>query len=94
MSHARETTLTLFVIYLPPLTFGCPRFTFWLTFFKVLCYLYSSVDSSYHHIIIRFLINVQVQGQDPHQWAPFQIAGLLQAWQISHQISRYVYHEG
>ena len=45
-------------------------------------------------IIIRFLINVQVQGQHPHQWAPFQTAGLLHAWQISHQISRYVYHEG
>ena len=45
-------------------------------------------------IIIGFLINVQVQGQHPHQWAPFQIAGLLHAWQISHQISRYVYHEG
>ena len=44
--------------------------------------------------IIRFLINVQVQGQHPHQWAPFQIAGLLHAWQISHQISRYIYHEG
>ena len=43
-------------------------------------------------IIIRFLINLQ--GQHPHQWAPFQIAGLLHAWQISHQISRYVYHEG
>ena len=42
--------------------------------------------------MIGFLINVQVQGQDPHQWAPFQIAGLLHAWQISHQISRYVYH--
>ena len=37
---------------------------------------------------------MQVQGQHPHQWAPFQIAGLLHAWQISHQISRYVYHEG
>ena len=47
-----------------------------------------------HHNIIGFLINVQVQGQDPHQWTPFQIAGLLHAWQISHQISRYVYHEG
>ena len=45
-------------------------------------------------IIIGFLINVQVQGQHPHQWAPFQIAGLLHAWQISHQISRYVCHEG
>ena len=30
-------------------------------------------------IIIRFLINVQVQGQQPHQWSPFQIAGLLHA---------------
>ena len=46
------------------------------------------------YIIIGFLIKVQVQGQHPHQWAPFQIAGLLHAWQISHQISRYVYHEG
>ena len=35
-------------------------------------------------IIIGFLINVQVQGQHPHQWAPFQVAGLLHAWQISH----------
>ena len=34
-------------------------------------------------IIIRFLINMQVQGQHPHQWAPFQVAGLLHAWQIS-----------
>ena len=38
-----------------------------------------------YHIIIGFLINVQVQGQHPHQWAPFQIAGLLHAWQISLQ---------
>ena len=37
---------------------------------------------------------MQVQGQHPHQLAHFQIAGLLHAWQISHQISRYVYHEG
>ena len=29
----------------------------------------------YHHIIIGFLINVQVQGQHPHQWAPFQVTG-------------------
>ena len=35
---------------------------------------------------------MQVQGQHPHQWAPFQIAGLLHAWQISHQISSYVFH--
>ena len=47
----------------------------------------------YMYIIIVFLINVQVQGQHPHQWAPFQIACLLHAWQISHQISKYVYHE-
>ena len=33
-------------------------------------------------------------GQHSHQWAPFQVAGLLHAWLISHQISRYVYHEG
>ena len=44
--------------------------------------------------IIGFLINVQVQGQHPHQWALFQETGLLHVWQISHQISRYVYHEG
>ena len=34
-------------------------------------------------IVIGYLINVQVQGQHPHQWAPFQIAGLLHTWQIS-----------
>ena len=45
-------------------------------------------------LIIGFLINMQVQGQHSHQWAPFQVGGLLHAWQISHQISRYVYHEG
>ena len=28
-------------------------------------------------IIIRFLINVQIQGQHPHQWAPFQVAADL-----------------
>ena len=46
-----------------------------------------------YHVIIGFLINLQVQGHHPHQWAPFEVAGLLHAWQISHQISRYVYHE-
>ena len=44
-------------------------------------------------IIIRFFINVQVQ-EHPQQWAPFQVAGLLHSWQISHQISRCLYHEG
>ena len=40
-------------------------------------------------IINGFFINMQVQGQHSHQWAPFQVAGLLQSsWQISHQISR------
>ena len=32
-------------------------------------------------IIIGFLINVQVQGQYPQQWVPFQVTGLLHAWQ-------------
>ena len=45
-------------------------------------------------IIIGFLINVQIQGQYPQQWAPFQVTGLLHAWQISHQISRCLYHQG
>ena len=45
-------------------------------------------------IIIRFLINMQVQRPYPQKWAPFQATGLLQAWQISHQISRCLYHEG
>ena len=31
--------------------------------------------TKYHHIIIGFLINVQVQGHHPHQWAPFQVTG-------------------
>ena len=35
-------------------------------------------------IINGFLINLQVQGQHPHQWAPFKVAGLLYIWQISH----------
>ena len=31
----------------------------------------------FHHIIIiiRFLINVQMQEHHPHQWAPFQVTG-------------------
>ena len=37
---------------------------------------------------------MQILGKHPHQWAPFQVAGLLHAWQTSHQISWYVYHEG
>ena len=50
---------------------------------------YNLHDTSSHssYIIIGFLINMQVQGQHPHQWAPFQIAGLLHAWQISYLIS-------
>ena len=35
-----------------------PQVYFLVNLFKVLCYLYSSVDASYHHIIIGFLINV------------------------------------
>ena len=38
----------------------------------------TSISSSYH-TIIGFFINVQVQGQHPHQWAPFQIASWLAA---------------
>ena len=30
--------------------------------------------SYHHHIIIRFLINVQVQGQHPHQWLAARMA--------------------
>ena len=37
---------------------------------------------------------MQVQGPYPQQWAPFKATGLLHAWQISHQISRCLYHEG
>ena len=51
----------------------------------VVSFLSSSAD---------FFNNMQVQVQHPHQWAPFQVAGLLHAWQISHYMSRYVYHEG
>ena len=29
----------------------------------------------YHIIIIGFLINMQVQGHHPHQWAPFKVTG-------------------
>ena len=51
--------------------------------------LHSTQNSTtFSHRIIRFFINVQVQY--PHQWAPFQVAGLLHAWQISHQISRLI----
>ena len=35
--------------------------------------MYDSI--SYHHIIIRFSINMQMQGHHPHQWAPFQVTG-------------------
>ena len=34
MPRTRGTTLTLFVMYLSPLTSGCPRFTFWLIVFQ------------------------------------------------------------
>ena len=68
----------------------------WMEPIWTTCYTYyqQSLHSCHNHIIVGFLINVQVQGQHPHQWAPFQIAVLLHALQISHQISRYVYHEG
>ena len=56
------------------------------------CFFSNPLLLTEHHIsyiIIRFLINVQVQGQHSYQWAPFQIAGLLHAWQISHQEKYY-----
>ena len=56
--------------------------------------MFDKQSSTFSCIIIRFLINMPVQGQNPHQWAPFQTAGLLHAWQILHHISRYVHHEG
>ena len=62
----------------------------------VMRWLYVLFSGVYAWIIIilitGFLINLQVQGQHPYQWAPFQVAGLLHTWQISHQISRCVYH--
>ena len=35
-----------------------------------------SMCTNHHQIIIRFLINMQVQGHHPHQWAPFQVIPL------------------
>ena len=40
-----------------------------------------------------FLLMCRYRGNS-HQWASFQVAGLLHTWQISHQMSRCVYHEG
>ena len=40
----------------------------------VLNYFIMCVPTS-SYIIIGFLINVQVQGHHPHQWAPFQVTG-------------------
>ena len=48
------------------------------------------MKSMYYHRLIRFLINMKVQG---NIHIPLQVAGLLPAWQISYKISRYVYHE-
>ena len=53
-------------------------------------YIYAFGEDEGLIIIIGFFINMQVQGQQPNQGAPFQVSGLPQAWQISHQISRYV----
>ena len=44
----------------------------------------------YYHRVIRFLINVQVQGQHPH---PLPRSWQLREWQISYQLSQYAYHE-
>ena len=42
MSHARETTFTFFVMYLPPLT--SEVYLLVNLFFKVICCLYFSVN--------------------------------------------------
>ena len=37
---------------------------------------FSALFLANHHIlIINFLINMQMQGHHPHQWAAFQVAG-------------------
>ena len=41
------------------------------------CLLSLTVFPNIIIIIMGFFINVQVQGLHPHQWAPFQVAGLL-----------------
>ena len=44
--------------------------------FFIIFFLEIKIILSYHIIIIiGFLINVQVQGHHPHQWAPFQVTG-------------------
>ena len=49
------------------------------------------MNSVYHHRIIRFfLLTCRYRG---NIHISFQAAGLLHAWQISYQISKYVYHE-
>ena len=37
--------------------------------------LYYNLVQAFHYIIIRFLINMQVQGHHPNQWDPFQVTG-------------------
>ena len=36
------------------------------------------------YIIAKFFINMQIQGQQPHQWAHFHVAGLMHTWQTSY----------
>ena len=48
------------------------------------------MNSMYYHQIIRFLFTCRCRG---NIHIPFQEAGVLRAWQISYQLSRYVYHE-
>ena len=42
---------------------------------KIFYSLNFQVSTDHHIIIIRFFINLQVQGHHPHQWAPFQVTG-------------------
>ena len=47
--------------------------------FSCVCCRLQTFFNLTHTIIIRFLINVQVEGHHPHQWAPFQVTGQLHA---------------
>ena len=56
--------------------YGCEALTLCPPFTAIVCSLIcwcTLVAYIHHHIIIRFLINVQVH--HPHQWPPFQVTG-------------------
>ena len=64
----RITYWTLFLLW----------FQIWASSFQIWVFSFHGHPHSkygHHNIIIGFLINMQVQGQHPHQWAPFQTSG-------------------